>query len=104
MPRIGELFGIFFYLYFREHGLPHIHAFYGGKVAVIGLDGTLLEGKLPKKQLKIARKFVIEYAEDIQEKIIDIEASKKGEKPGPIIKSLTKKSSDIDKTKPEEKP
>lgn len=71
MPRIGELFGIFFYLYFQEHGVPHIHAIYQDYVAVLDLQGTLLEGKLPGKKMKIAKKFVADYADDIQE-MIDI--------------------------------
>ena len=50
MPRIGELFGAFFYLYFQEHGVPHIHAIYQDYVAVLDLQGTLLEGKLPRKK------------------------------------------------------
>lgn len=83
MPRIGELFGIFFYLYFQEHGVPHIHAIYQDYVAVLDLEGTVLEGRLPAKKLKIAWRFVIEYADTIQEMIDDINASKLGKKPAP---------------------
>ena len=98
MPRIGELFGIFFYLYFREHGVPHIHAFYSGRVAVIGLDGVLIEGGLPKKQLKISQKFAVEYATEIQQKINQIEASKRGEKKAPVVKRLDTKDKTVRKT------
>lgn len=90
MPRIGELFGIFFYLYFQEHGVPHIHAIYQDYVAVLDLQGTLLEGKLPGKKMKIAKKFVADYADDIQEMIDDINDSKTGKKKAPKIKNLNK--------------
>ncbi len=91
MPRIGELFGVFFYLYFQEHGIAHVHAIYQDYVAVISLDGLLLEGKLPKKKMKIARKFVVDYAELIQEMIDEIEGSKKGSKKSPKIENITKR-------------
>jgi hypothetical protein len=90
MPRIGELFGIFFYLYFQEHGVPHIHAIYQDNVAVLDLKGMLLEGKLPRKKMKIAKKFIADYAEDIQEMIDDINYSKVGKKKAPKIKNLNK--------------
>ncbi len=28
MPRIGELFGVIFYLYYSDHKPDHIHTFY----------------------------------------------------------------------------
>lgn len=91
MPRIGELFGVFFYLYFQEHGIAHVHAIYQDYVAVISLDGSLLEGKLPKKKMNIAKKFVIDYADLIQEMIDEIAGSKKGNKESPKIKNITKR-------------
>ena len=104
MPRIGELFGVFFYIYFREHGVPHIHALYNGKVAVIALDGVVLEGKLPRKQLKIARKFVLDYATEILARIEEIEASQKGTKPAPKIKRIPKTKPATKSATPKKKP
>lgn len=48
MPRIAEFYGIVIYMYYREHGMPHFHALYSGREAVIGID-TLrtIEGRLP---------------------------------------------------------
>lgn len=90
MPRIGELLGIFFYLYFREHGITHIHAIYQSQVAVLALDGTVLEGKLPAKKLKLARKFVLDNASLIEQMAAEIDESKAGKKPTPKTKNLTK--------------
>ncbi|MCG5530619.1 DUF4160 domain-containing protein [Halorhodospira halochloris] len=37
----------------QHHGVPHIHARYGGHEASVGLyDGGILAGKLPRKQLR----------------------------------------------------
>ena len=34
-------------------GCPHVHVYYGEYIAVIGIDGELLAGKLPTRQLKM---------------------------------------------------
>jgi len=58
MPRIGELLGVIFYLYFSDHKPDHIHAFYQKHEALFSFDGKLLAGKLPEAKMKIARKFI----------------------------------------------
>ena len=90
MPRIGELLGVFFYLYYADHGLIYIHAYYGDKVAVIALNGDVLEGSLPAKKLKIARKFVLDNTEFIEESYRQIKASKLGTGPAPKLPNLSK--------------
>ena len=56
MPVLCMFYGIIVRMY-RElggkHNIPHIHVEYSGQEAVIGLDGTVLEGKLPKSQMKL---------------------------------------------------
>lgn len=91
MPRIGELLGVFFYLYYRDHGLIDVHAIYQNYVAVIALDGRILEGKLPAKKLKIARKFVIDNATEIQKLANEVAESKAGNSEAPKAKSMTRK-------------
>ena len=48
MPVLCMFYGIIVRMY-RElggkHNIPHIHVEYSGQEAVIGLDGTVLEGK-----------------------------------------------------------
>ena len=36
-----------------KHHKPHVHVYYGEYFAAVGLDGELLEGKLPEKQYRI---------------------------------------------------
>ena len=36
-----------------KHHKPHIHAIYGDYELVIALDGEVLEGEMPSKQLKM---------------------------------------------------
>ncbi len=36
-----------------KHSKPHIHALYGEEEIVVSLNGEVLEGKLPNRQLKM---------------------------------------------------
>ena len=56
MPALSMFFGIIIYMYNEaggRHNTPHIHAVYQGEEAVIALDGTVLEGSLPNKKMKL---------------------------------------------------
>ncbi len=56
MPELSRFYGIIIKMYFndvQQHHKPHIHAFYGDYEAVIAVDGELLAGSIPTKQLKI---------------------------------------------------
>jgi hypothetical protein len=37
MPRVMEIDGFVFYMYFQDHGVPHVHACRGGAWCVIRL-------------------------------------------------------------------
>ncbi len=56
MPALSMFFGIIVRMQSEKggkHSKPHIHALYGGDEAVVGIDGELLEGGLPHKQMKL---------------------------------------------------
>lgn len=56
MPELSRFAGMVIYMLFRDtgqHHKPHVHVYYGEHEAVIGIDGELLAGSLPRKQLKI---------------------------------------------------
>lgn len=56
MPELSRFYGIIIKMYFndtQQHHKPHIHAFYGDYEAVVAVDGDLLAGSIPAKQLKI---------------------------------------------------
>lgn len=56
MPELSRFAGIIIYMLFRDtgqHNKPHIHAYYGEYEASIGLDGELLAGSMPRKQLRM---------------------------------------------------
>ena len=56
MPEITRFYGIIIKMLFNDtaqHNKPHIHAYYGEYEASISIDGELLAGSMPYKQLKI---------------------------------------------------
>jgi len=54
MPVISEFYGIKILMYWNDHLPPHFHAEYGGnKVIVDILNGTVIKGVFPFKQLKL---------------------------------------------------
>ena len=43
----------------NQHNKPHFHAYYNEYSASIGIDGELLAGSLPQKQLKLVQAWAI---------------------------------------------
>ena len=60
MPTISMFLGIIIRMYNNgEHNPPHFHASYQDFNAVFDMDGEIIEGKMPKKQIK----FIAAWAE-----------------------------------------
>lgn len=56
MPELCRFEGIVIKLLYNDtvqHNKPHIHVYYGEYQASIGMDGELLAGSLPMRQLKM---------------------------------------------------
>ncbi len=45
--------------------MPHIHALYGEEEIVVGIDGTVLEGSIPNKQLKLLLAWMAIHEEEL---------------------------------------
>ena len=58
-------FGILIYMYYDEHQPPHFHARYQGEEAEFFLDGELLSGKLPKRQMKLIAAWAELHSEEL---------------------------------------
>lgn len=69
MPVLSTFYGIIVRMY-REvggrHNLPHIHAEYAGEEIVIALDGTILEGTIPKGKMKLLEAWMEIHHEDLE--------------------------------------
>lgn len=56
MPELSRFEGMVIYMLFRDtgqHNKPHVHVYYGEYEASVSIDGELLAGSLPHKQLKM---------------------------------------------------
>lgn len=56
MPEISRFYGLIIKMIFLDndkHHKPHVHVTYGDFEASIGIDGELLGGSLPVRQLKL---------------------------------------------------
>lgn len=49
-----------------KHNMPHIHAEYSGDGIVITLDGTVIEGGIPKNKLKLLEVWMEIHREDLE--------------------------------------
>ena len=60
MPEVSLFMGIRITMYYDDHNLPHFHAEYAGKKAIVNIaDCCVMRGSLPNRQLK----FVLAWAE-----------------------------------------
>ena len=70
MAELTRFLGIIIHLYYfddAKHHTPHIHVSYGEYEAVFDLDGNLIEGRLPRKQMNAVKHFCEDYHDDIQD-------------------------------------
>lgn len=62
MPILSVFFGIIVRMYFydnKQHHLAHIHTEYQGQKAVFDIEsGELIEGNLPRKQLRLVQAWI----------------------------------------------
>ena len=69
MPTLSIFYGIIVRMYGEKdskHHLPHIHALYSGKEAVMSLDGEILEGSLPAKKIDMLRVWMDIHKDELE--------------------------------------
>jgi hypothetical protein len=49
-----------------RHSLPHIHAEFSGDEVVVALDGTVLEGEIPKGKMKLLEAWMEIHRDDLE--------------------------------------
>jgi hypothetical protein len=66
MPEISRFFGIIIAMYYKEHGIPHFHAKYGGQTGVFSIQNLqLIEGRLPKRVVALVLEWAFEHREEL---------------------------------------
>ena len=78
MPTISMFYGIIIRMYYTDHNPAHIHAYYGKYIAKFDLNGKILEGTMPNKQVKLIQAWIILHKDDLN---ANWELAKNGEPP-----------------------
>lgn len=69
MPVLSTFFGIIVRMYREQggkHNVPHIHAEYSGDEVVVALDGTVIEGEIPRNKMKLLIAWMEIHREDLE--------------------------------------
>ena len=66
MPTVSMLYGILIRMYYDDHNPPHFHAFYNEYEAMFDFNGNLLDGKFPKKELKLVEAWSIIHKKELE--------------------------------------
>jgi len=53
MPELSRFLGIIIFMNFNDHPPPHFHAKYGSYQIVIEIKSGIVEGKFPKRALRL---------------------------------------------------
>ena len=68
MPALSMFFGIIVRMQSERggrHNRPHIHALYGEAEIVVSIDGEILEGMFPNKQLKLLLAWIAIHEDEL---------------------------------------
>ncbi len=68
MPTLSMFYGIIIRMQSEKgtvHHKPHIHCIYGDNEIVIALDGEILEGSFPSKQLKLIEAWMALHEDEL---------------------------------------
>ena len=67
MPELSRFYGLIIKMMYMDdgqHNKPHIHVYYGEYEASIGIDGELLAGSLPVKQMKLVEAWLVLHEDE----------------------------------------
>ncbi|MCL1787844.1 MAG: DUF4160 domain-containing protein [Defluviitaleaceae bacterium] len=65
MPILSMFYGTIITMYYRDHNPPHIHVQYQNDKALVNTDGDVIEGALPKRQLRLVQAWVELHRDEI---------------------------------------
>ena len=68
MPELARFYSIIVKMIFednKQHAKPHIHVYYNEFEASVGLDGEVLAGELPPKQLKMVLAWIAIHEDEL---------------------------------------
>lgn len=67
MPEISRFLGIIIAMFYRDHAPPHFHAIYGEYEITVEIESGVIDGRFPKRALKL----VFEWFELHREELLE---------------------------------
>ena len=67
MPVISRFLGIVIIMYWRDHNPPHFHAKYGDYEVMITIKDGIIDGKFPKRALKLVLEWLERHKDELME-------------------------------------
>ena len=68
MPELSRFYNIVIKMIYadnQQHNKPHFHVYYGEYRASVGVDGELIAGQLPVKQLRLVQAWAAIHEEEL---------------------------------------
>ena len=87
MPELTRFWGIVIKMLFfddEQHHKPHVHVKYGEYEASVAVDGEVLAGGLPKKQLRLVQAWLIIHENEVYDAWNKAVSGKEFEKIAPL--------------------
>jgi hypothetical protein len=82
MPRLSAFYGIVIYMYIRDHGPPHVHAWAADQRAVVDIaTGAVSTGELKARQAAMVRDWINLHRAELSEAWM---RTSRGDSPGTI--------------------
>ena len=65
MPTISMFYGVIITMYYQDHNPPHVHVKYQNNKALVSAEGEIVDGTLPKKQLRLVQAWIELHRDEI---------------------------------------
>jgi len=67
MPEISRFLGIIIAMFYRDHAPPHFHAIYGEYEIIVEIESGIINGRFPKRALKLVFEWLELHREELLE-------------------------------------
>jgi Domain of unknown function (DUF4160) len=67
LPEISRFLGIIIVIYYRDHRPPHFHAKYGSYEVIVDIETGVVEGRFPRRALRLALEWYDMHKEELLE-------------------------------------
>ena len=67
MPELSRFLGIVIGMFYREHGVPHVHAVYGEYEISVEVETGRIHGQFPARALKLVLEWMTLHTPELLE-------------------------------------